>query len=54
MLLVFTYNRTLPNAEKAITNNWSLLHTNRDFQDVFQEPPILAFRRSRNLYDLQG
>ena len=49
--LVLTYNRTLPNVKRAISNNWNLLHTNREFKDVFQEPPILAFRRNRNLYD---
>ena len=49
-----TYNRTLPNVERAISNNWNLLHINQEFKDVFQEPPILAFRRNRNLYDLLG
>ena len=50
--LVLTCNRTLPNVKRAITNNWNLLHKNQEFKDVFQEPPILAFRRNRNLYDL--
>ena len=52
--LVLTYNRTLPNVKRAISNNWNLLHINQKFKDVFQEPPILAFRRNRNLYDLLG
>ena len=52
--LVLTYNRTLPNVKRAISNNWNLLHINQEFKDVFQEPPILAFRRNRNLYDLLG
>ena len=52
--LVLTYNRTLPNVKRAISNNWNLLHINQEFKDVFQEPPILAFRRNRNLYDPQG
>ena len=50
--LVLTYNHTLPNVKRAISNNWNLLHINQEFKDVFQEPPILAFRRNRNLYDL--
>ena len=50
--LVLTYNRTLPNVKRAISNNWNLLRINREFKDVFQEPPTLAFRRNRNLYDL--
>ena len=41
-----TYNRILPNVKRAMSNNWNLV--------VFQEPPILAFRRNRNLFDLLG
>ena len=52
--LVLTYNRTLPNVKRAISNNWNLLHINQEFKDVFQEPPILAFRRNRHLYDQLG
>ena len=52
--LVLTYNRTLPNVKRAISNNWNLLHINQEFKDVFQEPTILAFRRNRNLYNLLG
>ena len=52
--LVSTYNRTLPNVKRAISNNWNLLHINQEFKDLFQKPPILAFRRNRNLYDLLG
>ena len=52
--LVLTYDRTLPNVKRAISNNWNLLHINQEFKDVFQEPPILAFRRNRNLYYLLG
>ena len=52
--LLLTYNRTLPNVKRPISNNRNLLHINQEFKDVFQEPPILAFRRNRNLYDLLG
>ena len=31
-----------------------MLHINQEFKDVFQEPPILAFRRNRNFCDLLG
>ena len=46
------YNHTLPNVKKAITNNWNLLHINKEFEDVFQEKHILAFRRNIHLYDV--
>ena len=51
--LVLAYNRTLPQDKRAISY-WNLLHKNQKFKDVFQEPPILAFRRNRNLNDLLG
>ena len=40
MLFLLTCNRTLPNAKRAITNNWNLLHMHQEFKNVFQEPPI--------------
>ena len=40
--------------KKAITNNWKLLLINQEFKDMFQEPPILAFIRAKNLYHLLG
>ena len=54
ILLVLTYNRSLLDLKRTTTNNWNLLHINQEFKDVFQESPILAFRRNRNLYDLLG
>ena len=49
-----TYDRTLPNVKRAVSNDSNLVHINQKFKDVFQEPSILAFRRNRNLYDLPG
>ena len=48
--LAMTYNRTLPNVEKEITKNCNFFHIKQEFQDAFQEPPMLVFRRNRNLY----
>ena len=50
--LVLKYDLILPNVKKKQTNNWNLLHINQEKEDLFQEPPILAFKRNRNLYDL--
>ena len=50
--LILTYNRTLPNVKKVLGNNWNLLQINKEFQDIFQKIPILAFRRNKNLHDL--
>ena len=54
VLLIFTYNRTLPTVKKVVTNNWNLLQNYKDFKDIFQQIPISAFRRNKNLYDLLG
>ena len=48
--LALTCNCTLPNVEKEITNNCNFFHIKQEFQDVFQEPPMLVFRKNRNLY----
>ena len=48
--LALTYNRTIPNVKRAISNNWNLLHIKQEFK----EPPILVFTRNTNLYDLLG
>ena len=40
--------------KKVITNDWNLLQINKEFQDIFQHIPILAFRGNKNLHDLLG
>ena len=52
--LVLTHNRTLPHVNRATTNNWNLLHINQEFKDLFQEAPIVTFRRNRNINGLLG
>ena len=32
--------------------HWHLLHINRNLTEIFQNPPILAFRRNKNLRDI--
>ena len=51
---ILTCNRTLPNVKKVIANSWDLLQINKKFQDIFQQIPILAFRRNKSLHDLLG
>ena len=38
--------------KKITANNWNLLQIKKEFQDIFQQTPILAFRRNKNLHDL--
>ena len=52
--LILTYIRTLPDIKRAINKHWDILKINRDFDKVFAEHPIIAFRRNRNLQDILG
>ena len=49
--LTVAYNRTLPDLKTIIDKNW---HIEPKFKEVFAEPPILAFKRSKNLRDIIG
>ena len=53
-LILLTYNRTLPNVKKVIRNNCNLIQIYKEFQDIFQQIPILPYRRNKNLHDLLG
>ena len=47
------YNRTLPK-KKDVIKHWQLLDINPNLAEIFQSPPILAFRRKKNLRDIIG
>lgn len=51
---VVTYNRTLPPIARTLHKHWHLLQLNPDINDHFKEPPIMAYRRCRNLKDILG
>ena len=51
-ILAVTYNKKLPNLKKAINDNWDILSINQEIAPLFQEKPILAFRRNRNLQNM--
>ena len=52
--LVLTYNRFLPNISNIVRKHWSILNISRTLQMLFQEGPITAFKRNRNLKELIG
>ena len=52
--LVVTFNRTLPDIRSIINKHWPILQVNAELKDVFSEPPILAFKRNKNLKDFIG
>ena len=53
-LLVLTYNRFLPNISNIVRKHRNVLNISRTLQGLFQEEPITAFKRNRNLKELIG
>ena len=49
-----TYNQTLPNFRKILSDNWNLLKLYNRLKHVFKEQPITAYRRNGNLRDVIG
>ena len=47
-------SRTLPKIKEIVMKHWHLLHINPNLAEIFQSPPILAFRRNKNLRDIIG
>ena len=54
MPLTVTYNMTLPDLKTRIDKNWQILQIQPKLKEVFTEPPILAFKRNKNLKDIIG
>ena len=52
--LTGTYNRTLPDLKTLIDKNWHILQIEPKSNFYFAEPPILAFKRSKNCKDIIG
>ena len=52
--LTVTYNRTLPDLKTIIDKNWHILQIESKLKFFFAEPPILAFKRNKNLKDIIG
>ena len=49
ILLLLKYNRPLPKIKEIVIKYWHLLHLNPNLAAIFQNPPILAFHRNKNL-----
>ena len=50
--LVLTYDSRLNQVSNTIRSHIPTLHSNERLKHIFPEPPIVAFRRNRNLKDL--
>ena len=51
-LLITTYNRTLPNVSGALKKHWNLLQLSDEMKAKFQAPPMIAYKRNRNIGDI--
>ena len=52
--LILTYSRFLPNLTAVGRKNWNILQTNKNLRELFQEQPITAFKRNKNLKEIIG
>ena len=52
--LSLKYNKTLPKIKEIVMSHWHLLHIKRNLAKIFQNSPILAFRRKKNFRDIIG
>jgi len=49
--LVLTFSHLLPDVHKIVRKHIGTLHQSEKMQEIFKDPPIVAFRRDRNLCD---
>ena len=52
--LVLTYNSFLPKINNLVRKHWNILNISRALQVFFQDEPITAFKRNRNLKKIIG
>jgi hypothetical protein len=50
--LVQTYSKGLPHVREIMKKKMTVLHKSEKMKKVFIKPPILAFRRDKNLKDI--
>ena len=50
--LSLKYNRILPQIKEIVMKNLHLLHINPNLSEIFENQPISAFRRNKNLRDI--
>ena len=50
--MVVTYNPDLPPMRRIVNQRWNLLHEDERLKKVFNNRPITAYRKPKNLKDL--
>ena len=51
---ITTYKKTLLNVKQIINKHWHLLQINSNLRTAFEQEPLIAYRRNKNLGDLIG
>ena len=51
---ITTYHPQLPNIRNNIHKHWNILKINKQLGKIFDEKPIIAYRRNKNLRDIIG
>ena len=49
-----TFNKHHPPIQQIINKHWHILQTSKDIAPSFTNPPVVAYRRNKNLRDLLG
>ena len=49
---VVTFNRTLPPIGKILNRHWHILKLNKHLKHLFQQSPVIIFRRCKNIRDV--
>ena len=52
--LTTTFNPTLPEISNILKSNWNILQIKPEVKECFPEPPIISYRRNKNLRDMIG
>ena len=51
-IFVLTYNPALPSVSSILKKHWRVMTQDPYLKEVFPEPPMVAFRRAKNLKDI--
>ena len=54
LTLCVTYNKTLPNIKTILEKHWHILNVNPELKKVFENKPLLALCKNKNLRQLIG
>ena len=50
--MVLTFSRMLPDVKRILKRHERVLHRSKRMTEIFKAPPILAYRRDKNLSDI--